>query len=193
MSASTPQSAPGRRLPGEVGIWVFILGDMLNFSILFSIFLYYRSLDPAGFTESQTHLRQDLAILNTLLLLTSSWLVAMALSFARDGRWQAYRRALVGAILPGSGFIAVKAVEYTEKAQQGISLLTNDFFMYYYIITVIHLLHVVVGLGMLTFLAMASRKREGGPSIVLIEGGGVYWHMVDFLWIIIFALLYLMR
>ncbi len=174
-------------------MWVFIFGDIINFTLLFGIYLYYRSQNVALFTEYQGHLREDLAILNTFLLLTSSLFIAVALSYLREGNRRAYWNAVMLTALFGGGFVVVKFVEYYEKYQQSISIVTNDFYMYYYIMTVIHLLHVVIGLAMLILMLVTSRDHRREVNVKLVECGCVYWHMVDFLWIIIFPLLYLVR
>jgi len=103
----------------------------------------------------------------------------------------------------GLGFAAVKIIEYREKITAGITLTTNDFYMYYYIFTGLHFLHVLIGMGVLVFLwfkARAAVQRKGELSdgdnekeMMLIESGASYWHMVDLLWIVLFPLLYLMK
>lgn len=85
-------------------------------------------------------------------------------------------------------------MEYREKLANGITLTTNDFYMYYFVATGIHFLHLLIGLGVLAFVLDHVRKAGAkGPSLALIEGGGCYWHMVDLLWIVLFPLLYLMK
>ena len=147
--------------------------------------------DVALFTQSQAELNRSLGLLNTLLLLTSSWCVAQAVAAARAGN-AAARRYLFGAIALGIGFVVVKAIEYNEKIAAGFTLNSNDFFIYYYMFTGIHLLHVVVGLGVL--LWTTTRFDKAGKvlgSASVVEGSGAFWHLVDLLWIILFALLYL--
>ena len=193
------------RLPGETGVWMFIIGDILVFSLLFSIFVYERSKEVALFVEQQQLLNQTLGLCNTLLLLTSSWLVALAVDSARTGRLSRTRGCLVSATLCGTGFVVIKYFEWSEKIAAGLTIETNNFFMYYYVMTGIHLLHMVIGIGVLVFLWQFVRHRESAEVVELddqgvsvlgvdvLESGATFWHLVDILWIALFALLYLMR
>ena len=184
----------GKHLPGEVGIWIFIFGDMMVFSLFFLVFLYYRNLDVATFISSQSVLNLNYGAVNTILLLTSSWLVAMGLHATRKNMSQVAARLFSGAFLCGLGFGLVKYLEWGEKIRAGYTLTSNDFFMYYYIFTGIHFLHVIIGMGVLIFLVLKARAGECQSSdIQTYESGGAYWHMVDLLWIVLFPLLYLVK
>lgn len=179
-------------VPGEIGIWVFIAGDILLFSVLFLTFLVYRADDPALFSASRAQLSQGLGLLNTLLMLTSSWFVATAVS--------ATRRRLAGVpahcfrlgLLCGVGFVVVKYFEWSAKIKTDITMMTNDFFMFYFVYTGIHLIHVLIGMGVLTALMLYSKSRDlADVNIQHLETGASFWHLVDLLWIVLFALLYL--
>ena len=184
------------RLPGEPGVWILILGDMALFAIFFGVFSYYRSLDPAGYAVAQAQLNPSFGVLNTLLLLASSWFVAFGVHCARETQEAARNAApcfaLAGAC--GLGFAVVKFFEYGEKIAAGITLSTHDFFMYYYMFTGIHFFHVIVGMVVLLFLWRRARAgvRSSG-ELMFVESGASYWHMVDLLWIVLFSLLYLLR
>ena len=181
-------------LPGEPGVWMFIIGDVLVFSLLFSVFVYDRSQEVALFVEQQQLLNQTLGLLNTVLLLTSSWLVALAVHGARAGQLSRARSCFVSAILCGIGFVVVKYFEWGEKIAADLTLETNNFFMYYYLMTGIHLLHMVIGIGVLVFLWQSVRAAEfDAQGVGVLESGACFWHLVDILWIALFALLYLMR
>lgn len=195
MSPQTVQEAdpPKRRIPGEVGVWLLILVDMSVFALLFIVYLHYRNMDPALFNESQALLNGTIGFANTILLLTSSFCVARCVHIARGAPgpnrgvgW------LIGACACGIAFVVSKVFEYADKADHGIALDTNDFFMFYYVLTGLHLLHVLIGLGLLGILWMKARKGfTTVGDVMFLEGSTVYWHMVDLLWIVIFPLLYL--
>ena len=181
-------------LPGETGVWIFIIGDVLVFSLLFSVFVYDRSQEVALFVEQQQLLNQTLGLVNTLLLLTSSWFVALAVHGARTGQLSRARGCFVLAILGGIGFVVIKYFEWSEKIAAGLTIETNNFFMYYYLMTGIHLMHMVIGIGVLVFLWQSVRDTElDAQGVGVLESGACYWHLVDILWIALFALLYLMR
>ena len=183
-----------RHLPGESGIWLFVLGDMVMFSALFTIFLYYRAQNVDLFATSQAQLDQTLGIVNTFLMLSSSWFVAMAVQAARRNLGRITPILLWLGFACGVGFGVVKFFEWNAKISAGITLTTNDFFMYYFIFTGIHFVHVL--LGMLVLGVLARYTRDGvydATKIRNLESGASFWHLVDLLWIILFALLYLVK
>jgi nitric oxide reductase NorE protein len=181
-------------LPGEPGVWVFIGGDMVVFALFFVTFVWYRADDVPLYAAGQATLDQLYGALNTFLLLTSSWCVALAVDSARAGRADAARRSFGAAFACGAGFVAIKYFEYGEKIAAGFGLNTNDFYMFYFMLTGIHLLHVAIGMGVLAFMWHSSRARPlDGVQVRTLECGASFWHMVDILWIVLFALLYLMR
>lgn len=181
-------------VPGELGVWIFVLGDMLVFGLFFAVYSYYRGLDPALFAESQSLLNQNYGALNTILLLFSSWFVVLAVIDVREREGAYAPSLLVFAFLCGLGFGLVKFFEYGEKLNAGIGITTNDFFMYYYIFTGIHFIHVLIGMAVLGYLWTMTRAGIGTEhDLKILESGGIFWHMVDLLWIVIFALLYLME
>ena len=182
------------RLPGETGVWMFIIGDVLVFSLLFAVFVYDRSQEVALFVEQQQLLNQTFGLVNTLLLLTSSWFVVLAVHGARTGQLARARGCFALAILCGIGFFVIKYFEWGEKLAADLTIETNNFFMYYYLMTGIHLMHMVIGIGVLVFLWQSVRGTEfDAQGVGVLESGACFWHLVDILWIALFALLYLMR
>jgi|EndMetStandDraft_2_1072991.scaffolds.fasta_scaffold38010_2 nitric oxide reductase NorE protein len=184
-----------RHVPGEPGIWVLLFGDMLVFTILFAVYLHRRGENKELFAQSQEALNRSFGAINTLVLLTSSVLVVFAVRALRSeqSRHLAYRLTVAGAGV-GACFVVIKVFEYHEKVAAGITPSTNEFFMYYFVLTGLHLAHVIVGLGVL--LALSRLARKPAPThthIAFFEGGGCFWHMVDLLWIVIFPLLFLVR
>ncbi|MCW3016514.1 MAG: cytochrome oxidase subunit [Solirubrobacterales bacterium] len=192
--ASVARPRRERRLPGEEGTWVFILGDLTVFAVMFGVFLYYRGQDPELFRSSQEQMRQGFGVVNTLLLLTSSLFVVVGVHAVRAQRHVLAQRMFLLALGCGLAFAGVKYFEYTDKLDHGFKPATNDFWMYYFTLTGVHLFHVVVGMGMLGFLSVLARREELNDRMTaLLEGGACFWHMVDLLWIVLFALLYLAR
>ncbi len=167
---------------------------MLMFGLLFLTFAVYRGDDLALYRAASAGLNQGIGLINTLLLLTSSWFVALAVHAFRAGRRSRAGAMLWLALLCGGGFVALKIVEYAEKIGAGITIATSDFFMFYFMFTGIHLIHVLIGMVVLICLLVITRKAEAGPGDALaLEGGGAFWHLVDLLWIILFCLFYLVR
>jgi len=181
-----------RAMPGFEGFWVFITGDLALFTLLFGSFLAARSSDVEGFVAAQAALSPTHGGLNTLLLLTSSWAVARAVVAVRAGEVDAARRFLGWGILAGAGFAVSKLVEYAGKLAHGDTPASSDFLMYYFALTGIHFLHVLVGLVLLTAMRR-SWRRTTPVRLTGVESLACYWHMVDLLWILLFPLLYLLR
>ena len=185
------QAAP-RAFPGQPDMWVLVMVEALTFSAYFVVYVIWRMRSPELFLQSQAYLSRELGVADTLILLTSSWSIARCVQRARAGE---YRGALVSVgltILLGVLFAGAKLYEWTLKVRSGMYFGTNEFFSFYYFLTGMHLLHVLVGfivLGVVAYQLWSPARR----SQEIIETGATYWHMVDFLWMIIFALLYLMR
>lgn len=189
-------TSPSRgHVPGEPGIWVLLFGDMMVFTILFGVYLHARGQQPDLFAQSQSALNRNFGAINTLVLLTSSLLVVFAVQAIRSPEWRPYaHRLTLAGFGVGACFIVIKGIEYHEKLAAGITPSTNEFFMYYFVLTGLHLAHVTVGLAVLIALSRLARKTTPtSTQIAFFEGGACFWHMVDLLWIVIFPLLFLVR
>jgi nitric oxide reductase NorE protein len=192
----TPDEPRNERghVPGEPGVWVVIGGDMTVFAILFLTYLYYRGDDPTVFESSQATLDQTFGAVNTLLLLVSSLLVVLAVRAIRAGRNAVAPRLIAGAFACGIGFSILKGIEYADKIDADQTPGTNDFYMYYFVLTGLHWFHVIIGLSVLTVLfVLARRPKLTSGQTAFVEGGASFWHMVDLLWIVIFPFLYLVK
>ncbi|MBI4693940.1 MAG: cytochrome c oxidase subunit 3 family protein [Gammaproteobacteria bacterium] len=186
--------AARRRLAGDEGVWFFITADLMMFAVFFAVFMTARLDEVALFEQSRQRLNPAIGLLNTAILLSSSWLVALAVHAARAGRREAVSRLLGLGILVGSGFAVSKACEYTAKISAGVTLLTNHFFMYYFALTGLHFVHFLAGMAVLGVCWRKSRHEAiDGRFLVWLESAGCYWHMVDLLWIFLFPMLYLLR
>jgi nitric oxide reductase NorE protein len=173
-------------------MWFFVLFESLVFTSYFGVYLYYRAQHEAAFLRAQSHLDLWLGVLGTIALLTSSWSVARCVQTARAGR---YRLALRDAALTagfGVAFLALKIVEWVHQTDLGNTFTSSDFFQYYFFLTAIHCVHLLIGfvaLGVLVYQLSSPRRR----SQEIVETCATYWHTVDFLWVLIFALLYVAR
>lgn len=183
-----------KRLPGKEGVWFFIAADMSFFSLFFLSYMHERSLKIDLFNQAQESLNFHFGGINTLILLTSSWFVVQAVRAAKADQLDAIPRNILLALACGIAFATLKFIEYVEKFQAGISILTNDFFSFYYFLTGVHFLHVIGGsVVLLTLWKNARKGAYSSAQMSGLESGATYWHMVDLLWIIIFPLMYLMR
>lgn len=178
--------------PGQSDMWVLVMIEAATFSAYFVVYTIWYRWYPDLFLRSQAHLDLAFGVVNTVILLTSSWAIARCVERSRAGD---YRAALASAWFTVGGgllFSALKLYEWSVEIGKGFTFETDMFFAFYYFLTGMHLLHVLVGfiaLGVIIHQLKSPARR----SQELIEMGATYWHMVDFLWVIIFALLYVMR
>ena len=184
-----------RHVPGEPGVWILLLGDLMIFAALFSIFLLRRGAQHGVFAQSQQHLNRTLGFTNTIVLLTSSLMLVLAVrSMRRDQLRRFVAPLALSAATLGLCFVGVKALEYHALLSSGFGPGTDQFFMYYFVLTGLHLGHIIIGLGVLTALwRLAKQPAITATHIAFFEGGACFWHMVDLLWIMIFALVFLVR
>jgi nitric oxide reductase NorE protein len=182
-----------RHLPGEAGIWIFVAGDLLVFSVFFVLIALGARDETRVFQHSRATLDLWIGVANTVLLLTGSWLVATGVEKCRKDHAPDDSRYFTLAALCGLLFGIDKIIEWTRKIDAGLTPATNDFYMYFFVFTSIHLLHVVIGIAVLMVLrAVARRPVLARRDIRTLESGATFWHLVDLLWVFLFALLYLL-
>ena len=183
-----------RHVPGEVGAWVFILGDLAAFALLFGVWMYYRGKEPVLFADSQLEVHRSFGAINTLLLLTSSLFVITAVRAVRAQMRRVAQAAIGFALVCGVGFLLDKVLEWTDLVANGHGPTANNYFLYFFVLTGLHAFHVLIGMGILTALLRLSRKPSlSKGQFAFVEGGACFWHMVDLIWVVLFALLYLMH
>lgn len=173
-------------LPGHPMMWVLILSEMVAFGLFFLAFAVARALQPALFAAGQAQLDPLLGGINTMVLVTSGWLMALAVRARADGAAGRSRRLTVAAIAVGTLFVVVKVAEYGAKLDAGYGLETDTFFTLYFLLTGFHFLHVLLGLVILALVAWQN-------SLDNLETGAAFWHMVDLVWVVLYPLVYLVR
>lgn len=188
----TAVAQPRSHVPGDTHMWVMVLGDMVIFGAYFIIFMIHRAMNPQMFIASQQHLDITVGVINTIVLLSSSWFIARSVLAVRAGRHQrAIRLTYCGGAF-GALFILIKAYEWSTETMAGHTIATNEFFTFYYMLTGVHLFHVTLGLVILGVVVRELRNPRK-RRLTMVESGAIYWHLVDLLWIAIFALLYVLR
>jgi nitric oxide reductase NorE protein len=176
---------------GSEGIWTFVFIDMVVFALIFLVYSMQRVQQFHLYEVSQQHLNPIFGFVNTLVLLTSSWMMVRAVHSARDGFTAQVSSFLSAALVLGCVFVGGKGVEYYQKFDSSISVTTNSFFTFYFFITFVHLLHVMVGMAFMVAMRRGARTL-GADYIKRLESLGTFWHFVDLIWLFIYALLYLM-
>jgi cytochrome c oxidase subunit 3 len=186
----------------KIGMWLFLLSEILLFGGLFILYAVYRFKNPTEFHLAAGELNRPFGTLNTLLLITSSLTMALSISFLQKGNQRLSQLFLAATLFFGLFFLGIKYFEWSGKIHHGIypnspDLLTRGkgevlFFGLYYSMTGLHGLHVLVGLVILLVMFLLMKKgKVGKDHFVPLENSGLYWHLVDIVWIFLFPLFYL--
>jgi cytochrome c oxidase subunit 3 len=188
----------------RLGMWAFLGSEMLLFAGLFALYASYRSMYRADFHQAALHMSVMLGTVNTFVLLTSSLTVALAIWSARTSRPRACIGFLIATLLLAAAFLVLKLTEYGHHFEEGIfpgkyyhfaelpQAGAHLFFTLYFFMTGLHALHVCAGMGILAWVLGHALQHHWTPEHQTgIELGGMYWHLVDLIWIFLWPLLYL--
>ncbi|HEX5966147.1 MAG TPA: cytochrome c oxidase subunit 3 family protein [Pyrinomonadaceae bacterium] len=207
-----------QREAGTLGMWIFLVTEIMFFGGMFLAYTLYRNAYPASFASASNHLDIKLGAVNTGVLILSSFTMAMAVYFTQIGKRRPQVLCLVLTLVLGLTFLGIKAVEYHEKYTdrlipgnlipgasfttdphavhllEGATLKQVEMFYYiYFAMTGMHALHMIIGAGLLTYLIIFSLRGRFDPEYHSpVEVIGLYWHFVDIVWIFLFPLLYLL-
>lgn len=187
-----------------LGMWAFIVQEILFFGGLFAGYVVYRILYPEAFAEGSHHLDVMLGAFNTAVLIGSSFTMALAVRAAQMGKRNGIILFMLLTIALGSIFLGVKVIEYSHKWHEHLipgkhfavesvnARQMQIFFSFYFAMTGMHALHMVIGIViMLVIIRMATQNRFSAAYYNPVEMTGLYWHFVDIVWIFLFPLLYL--
>ena len=193
----------------KMGMWLFLVTEVLLFSGMFVAYAVYRVGHPEVFAHASELLDWQLGALNTVVLLTSSFTVALSIHFVQQNEKEKVIVLLLMTLLCAAAFVVVKYFEYTSKFAHGIFPgagyepygkmyaeydvpFAMQFFSIYFIMTGIHGIHVLVGMGLFGWLvSRVARGHLSSEYYTPLELTGLYWHLVDIIWIFLFPLLYL--
>lgn len=191
---------------GRLGMWLFLATEILFFGGLFTAYLVMRWKWPEAFAVANSKMDVTLGAINTAVLLTSSLTMALGVRAAQLGRGKGSFALIIATMVFGLAFLGIKAVEYARKFQEGLfpgpgfifegatGRQVETFFSLYFMMTGLHALHMVVGIGILTVIAAMIRRGRFSPDYYApVEISGLYWHFVDIIWIFLFPLLYLIH
>lgn len=179
--------------PGGLLIWIIMIVEVFTFLGAIAVFSYQKQMDPELFSTSQKLLNPLWGTINTLVLLTSGYFMALTITQVKTGNYAKARLFLFIANTLGIIFLILKGSEYTLKLQQGLSLNHDIFFMLYWLITGFHFVHVFLGVGLLGAMQHSLKVKPGASDFTdNLEASAVYWHMCDLIWILIFPVIYLL-
>jgi cytochrome c oxidase subunit III len=187
----------------ELGIWVFLATEVLLFGGLILAYFVYRHAYAQAFLTASQHTDILIGTANTAVLLTSSFCVACAVDALKANARRVCVAFLMAAIILGLLFIGLKAVEYAKDYQEhlipGIDFAFAEpmangvqlFFVFYFVATAVHALHMLVGIGVLATFTILLRRSSSTRRRAALHSAALYWHFVDVIWVFLFALIYL--
>jgi cytochrome c oxidase subunit 3 len=188
----------------RLGMWLFLATEVMLFGGLFTGYTVYRALYPLGFAEGSRHMDLTLGGINTVVLLLSSAVMALAVDAARTGKRQPLTRLIAVTAVLGTLFLAIKLVEYQHHFAEGLAPGLNWtyagprvpevqlFMLAYFTMTGLHAIHLTIAIGILVVMAIkASRETHLPINHTSYELVGLYWHFVDVIWVFLLPLLYL--
>ena len=198
------EEMPQQKEAATLGMWAFLATEVLFFGGMFMSYITYRTNYPHAFAEASHHTIVLFGTLNTAILLTSSFTMALAVHAARENNLKWLFRFLLITIAFALAFLAVKGLEYSEDLKEHLwpgphfrpelPPQAQIFWVLYWIMTGVHAVHVTVGVGLLSTMAwMTSRRKFSDAYYTPIEMTGLYWHFVDIIWIFLYPLLYLIQ
>lgn len=188
----------------KLGMWLFLFTELLLFGGLFLVYSIYRYLNAEAFLHASYNLNVMLGTINTVVLLTSSWTVAMAVTAMQKGDIKFATRLIDATLFFAVVFLVIKYFEWSAKFEHGLFPGMEHynqlepggklFFFLYYFMTGLHGLHVIVGGIFLLFVQQAILKKRTTPEkYMFLENAALYWHLVDVIWIFLFPLFYLIH
>jgi cytochrome c oxidase subunit 3 len=176
----------------KLGMWLFLATELLLFGGLFAAYAIYRAKYPEMFMEGSKSLDVVLGTVNTVILIFSSLTVAVAVKAIQENKIKLVKLMLWITIICAAIFAVNKYFEYTYKFSKGIFPGTDIFYSIYFASTAVHMLHVFIGMAVLgVILRKVYKGKYSKDNFTAIEIGGLYWHLVDLIWIYLFPLLYL--
>jgi cytochrome c oxidase subunit 3 len=188
----------------NLGMWIFIATEVMIFGGLITAYIIFRSMFAEAFAQGSRHLNVTLGGINTAVLLGSSLTMALAVRSAQLGRRRAAALFLVATMVLGAGFLGIKAVEYRHEfvarlvpgfdfsGGRGQERGFEIFFLLYFFMTGLHAIHLVIGIVVVAIIAaLLARNWFSGNGAVHVEVTGLYWHLIDIVWVFLYPLLYL--
>lgn len=178
--------------PGGMLLWIIIFLELITFGIALVAMVHNAKLEPDVFHNSRLLLNPIYGTVNTLILLTSGFFMALSVQKLKAGKRQKSQKFLVATIVFGLLFLVVKSVEYSSKIDAGLGLGHNTFFTYYWLLTLFHVIHVIVGLVILFSVFFGVKKGKSTTTIEDVEASAAFWHMCDLIWLLLFPIIYLL-
>lgn len=178
--------------PGGILIWIIIFLELFTFGIALIAMVYSGKETPELFHESRQYLNTTIGAVNTVLLIVSGFFMAASVHYLKHNDLNKTNLFLKLTMLGGLLFLGLKGFEYYDKIETGFNIGYNLFFTYYWMLTLFHVVHVIVGLVILSSVYFGLNKSNSTTKIDDVEASAAFWHMCDLIWLLLFPIIYLL-
>ncbi|OGS72870.1 MAG: nitric oxide reductase [Flavobacteria bacterium RIFCSPLOWO2_12_FULL_35_11] len=178
--------------PGGILMWIIIFLELFTFGMALVAMVIYSKDEPEIFHSSRLLLNTTFGLVNTIFLLTSGFFMAKSVESFKAKNIKKSTLYLKLAMLGGFLFLLLKSFEYYEKMEAGLSIGYNTFFSFYWMLTLFHVIHVLVGLVILSSVYVGLHKKKSNLELEDFEASAAFWHMCDLIWLLLFPIIYLL-
>ena len=177
--------------PGGILLWILIFLELITFGAALIAMMVYGKQTPELFHTSRLHLNTTIGTINTIILITSGFFMALSVQYFKDNNIKKASLFLKLTMLGGVLFLVLKGFEYYEKLAVGLTIGYNTFFTFYWLLTLFHVIHLLVGLVILLFMQHDLNKNKTNAKLEDVEASAAFWHMCDLIWLLLFPVIYL--
>ena len=177
--------------PGGILMWIIVFLELITFGMALIAMAVYSKQEPQIFHNSRLLLNTTFGAINTVFLITSGFFMVLSVQYFKENKLSKTKVYLKLTILGGLLFLALKGLEYYQKMEAGLTIGFDTFFTFYWMLTLFHVIHVVVGLVILFSVHIALNKKKSNLKLEDFESSATFWHMCDLIWLLLFPLIYL--
>ena len=178
--------------PGGILIWIIIFLELFTFAAALIAMVFYGKQEAELFHNSRLQLNATYGMLNTIFLLTRGYFMAVSVAELKRKNIEKFKKLLLITMFFGILFLILKTIEYNGKIAEGLDISYNTFFTFYWMLTLFHVIHVLVGLVILNSVYFGISNKNSTTTIEDVEASAAFWHMCDLIWILLFPVIYLL-
>ena len=178
--------------PGGILMWIIIFLELFTFGMALCAMAFYSTEEPEIFHHSRLQLNTTIGAINTLFLIVSGYFMALSVNHFKQNNIKKSRLFLKLTMLGGVLFLVLKGFEYSHKIDTGLTIGYNTFYSFYWMLTLFHVIHVLVGLVILLSVSIKLKKDASDTKIEDFEASAAFWHMCDLIWLLLFPVIYLL-
>jgi len=173
-------------------LWILIFLELITFGVALIAMVISSKENPTVFHESRLLLNTTFGTVNTVFLITSGFFMAVSVNYLKQKNTKKALLFLTLTMLGGLLFLVLKSIEYSDKIDAGLTIGYNTFFTFYWMLTLFHVIHVLVGLVILISVYFGLKKEKSTTTIEDVEASAAFWHMCDLIWLLLFPIIYLL-